>query len=458
MYKWYQNAQECYVYLYGVPTKPWAESDWFTRGWTLQELIAPAHLVFYDSKWARLGTKEDFGEDISRLTGIQESVLSGLTPMLVPVAERMAWASTRRTTRTEDMAYCLMGIFDVNMPLLYGEGFKAFKRLQEEIIRQTNTYTIFAWQAKSKSHVYHSALAPSPACFDMSGTRFSFSSTERPPSVSNRGVQMEVYLKRHELHEDLYEAVLQRERYSDGRSPSILVLHIPGEPLEPGKTRKILTGDKFVRVNASYINYVDLEDWPSDLRHRSKVEIVFNNVSTMAPVMTMPELTQEICVFKAEPQKFLGEEGEAFSFSSRTYFAKPKSGKIIGFLYNLRSRWFIVVVGLVTFGAPWCQILIPNMPNWVLQAQEIYRAFSLEEDGPSLAIHKLEGIHAAVWLTRSTRWPILCVFVEIESTLARAHNIKRPTQRTCLRTRLLLVNKHLINVITLQPRPPLLSN
>jgi hypothetical protein len=122
MYKWYQNAQKCYVYLYDVPTKQWTDSDWFTRGWTLQELIAPSHLVFYDSDWTELGTKESLKNVISQLTGIPESVLLGLTPMLVPVAERMSWASRRCTTRIEDRAYCLMGIFDVNMPLLYGEG------------------------------------------------------------------------------------------------------------------------------------------------------------------------------------------------------------------------------------------------------------------------------------------------------------------------------------------------
>jgi hypothetical protein len=335
-----------------------------------------------------------------------------LTPSLVPVAEKMSWASGRRTTRTEDMAYCLMGIFDVNMPLLYGEGSKAFKRLQEEIIRTTNTYTIFAWRTTDSSHVYHSALAPSPKCFDLSGTRFIFNSTERPPSVSSRGVHVEVYLKKHGPHDDLYEAVFQRERDSDGLSPSILVLHVPGEPRGGGNNRKVFPGDDFVRVNASYMSYIDLRDWPSDLRNKSKMEIVLNNVSATPALVSNLELTLEIYTLGATPQGYLGEVDETFSFSSRNYLAKLKSGKIIGLVYNLHSRWFMVVVGLTASAAPWCQILIPNLLDWDSQAEEIYRAFYLESSTPLLATHKLEGANAAAWLSHSTRCPILCVSVE----------------------------------------------
>ena len=413
MYKWYKNARKCYVYLYDVPAKSWADSDWFTRGWTLQELIAPSHLVFYDSNWTPLGTKEDLTRDISRLTGIRETVLSGLSPLLVPVGEKMSWASRRRTTRTEDMAYCLMGIFDVHMPLLYGEGPKAFMRLQEEIIRISDTYTIFVWQTTDVSRFYHGALAPSPSCFDQSAPQFIFNSTEGPASVSSRGVQMEVYLRRREPHEDLYEAVFQCERDSDGLSPSIWVLHVPGEPREHGKDRTISPGDNFVRVHASSINYVNLKNWPSDLRNRSKTEILLNHVSTTAPLPSRPGLTQEIFILNTMPQRFLGESVEAFPFSSRNLFAKPKSGQMIGFLYSLGPYWFIVTVGLAASGAPWCQIL-PSLFSQITAASDVYKAFSLESDARLTSTHILEGVRAAVWLTRSTLWPILCVSVEID--------------------------------------------
>jgi hypothetical protein len=338
--------------------------------------------------------------------------------MLIPVAEKLVRASRRCTTRTEDLAYCLMGIFDVNMPLLYREGCKAFKRLQEEIIRQTNTYTIFAWQTTDCSHVYHGALAPSLQCFDLSRTHFIFNSTGRSPSVSPHGVRMEVYLKRREAHEDLYEAVLPRKRYLDRLSPSILVLHIPGKPLEPEHHRKIFAGDDFAGVDASHINYVDVNDWPLDLRNRSKMEVVLNNVSTISPQVSMPELTQELFIVDdVEPQEFLGDVGEAISFSFRNYLTKPKFGKMIGLLYNFPSRWFIAVIGRAAHGSPWCQILSPKQLDPVVKAHDIYRAFSLESDTPLLATHRLDGIYAAVWLSYTSRRPILCVSVDIDCAL-----------------------------------------
>lgn len=124
-----------------------AKCRWFGRGWTLQELIAPDNVEFYDRKWVRFGSKKQLVKVLSLITGVNESVLEGGPCDDVPVGRRMSWASFRRTTRVEDMTYCLLGIFDVNMPMLYGEGKKAFVRLQEEIIKVSNDLTIFAWQA-----------------------------------------------------------------------------------------------------------------------------------------------------------------------------------------------------------------------------------------------------------------------------------------------------------------------
>jgi len=119
----------------------------FTRGWTLQELIAPRDIRFYDAKWNFIGPKKDLIDDLSTITGIGAGILMHEQSLdLVSVAARMSWAAKRETTRTEDMAYCLLGIFDVNLPLLYGEAEKAFQRLQEEIIRSKADLSIFAWQ------------------------------------------------------------------------------------------------------------------------------------------------------------------------------------------------------------------------------------------------------------------------------------------------------------------------
>lgn len=143
---------------------------WFTRGWTVQELIAPSRIGFYNSKWEFVGEKSSLKHVLAEITQINESVLenSALLPT-IPVAQRMSWASSRVTTRPEDMAYCLLGIFDVQIPLLYGEGEKAFIRLQEKIVKETNDFSLLAWKTDKKSGTQHQKhwglLAPSPKEF-----------------------------------------------------------------------------------------------------------------------------------------------------------------------------------------------------------------------------------------------------------------------------------------------------
>jgi hypothetical protein len=124
-------------------------SLWFTRGWTLQELLAPEIVVFYNRDWVEIGTRRDANELISSITGIEAEILrSPYSASSQSVAKTMSWASKRNTTRLEDTAYCLMGLFDVNMPLLYGEGSKAFYRLQLEIIKSSTDQSIFAWESQ----------------------------------------------------------------------------------------------------------------------------------------------------------------------------------------------------------------------------------------------------------------------------------------------------------------------
>lgn len=145
MYRWYEGAGACYAFLEDVDVGPGivnpdiSRCRWFTRAWTLPELVAPANVYFYDYKWSFIGSKRDrvdFREQLSRTTGVDGRILSGVMQLdELSIACRMAWAASRTTTRVEDMAYCLMGIFGVNMPLLYGEGSRAFVRLQEEILR-----------------------------------------------------------------------------------------------------------------------------------------------------------------------------------------------------------------------------------------------------------------------------------------------------------------------------------
>lgn len=200
MYHWYAHAQICIAHLSDVSVtegeakneRPLSDvegqlrwSRWFSRGWTLQELIAPSQVVFVDREWRVVGTKNrlfvdtnrlrGFGpltEQIATITSIPKEVLSGITKNylgMYSVAKRMSWAANRYTTRTEDLAYSLLGIFDINMPLLYGEGRSAFRRLQEEIVHRGKSNSIFAWRPRSNvlpGEIQGSeVLARSPAAF-----------------------------------------------------------------------------------------------------------------------------------------------------------------------------------------------------------------------------------------------------------------------------------------------------
>ncbi|KAJ3564963.1 hypothetical protein NPX13_g7668 [Xylaria arbuscula] len=147
MFRWYRDAQICYVYLSDVSSSvavrapdgatawdaAFRASRWFTRGWTLQELIAPAAVEFYSREGTWLGDKRSLEHQLRDITGIPARALRGTPLSDFTIAEREAWAHNRQTTYEEDMAYSLSGIFNVYMPVLYGEGRRrALKRLQEE--------------------------------------------------------------------------------------------------------------------------------------------------------------------------------------------------------------------------------------------------------------------------------------------------------------------------------------
>ena len=128
MFAWYSKATTCYVYLKDIgPQTNWKKSEWWRRGWTLQELIASTHIVFCNQDWQKLGTKVEMATNIEKITNIPTAVLlNEKVCTQYCVAQRMSWAAGRHTTRIEDRAYSLMGLFRINMPLLYREGTKAF--------------------------------------------------------------------------------------------------------------------------------------------------------------------------------------------------------------------------------------------------------------------------------------------------------------------------------------------
>jgi hypothetical protein len=154
MFRWYQASDVCYVYLSDYVYRPNSvlfTSRWWTRAWTLQELVAPEHVRFFDAHWQEIGTKSDRADDIASRMRIDVGTLRDSKRMYSQcVAQRMSWAAHRKATREEDLAYSLLGIFNINMTMQYGEGEKAFVRLQQEITRTTSDMSIFAWGFEPK--------------------------------------------------------------------------------------------------------------------------------------------------------------------------------------------------------------------------------------------------------------------------------------------------------------------
>ena len=230
MYRWYRKSASCYIYLTDVenntnpkdPGSSFRGSRWFTRGWTLQELIAPVKRIFFSASWTAIGCSTwtlarmwncgvykqnvenlpDLSTLVAEITGIDVEILEGGELSDVSVARRMSWAAKRQTTRTEDIAYCLMGVFDVNMPLLYGEGVKAFIRLQEEILKRSDDESLFAHttprvQASLDYVSFPTLLARSPACFSGWGNIGMGQSESResvPALLTSKGLRVRLLL------------------------------------------------------------------------------------------------------------------------------------------------------------------------------------------------------------------------------------------------------------------------
>ncbi|KAF4985280.1 hypothetical protein FGRMN_11240 [Fusarium graminum] len=272
MYQWYAKAEICYAYLADVtsagteelsaPNSSFRQSRWFTRGWTLQELIASREVLFFASDWSYLGSKNgdiEFTRLLTEITGIQLDVLTGeLSPQEVSLASRMHWASDRQTTQLEDIAYCLLGIFDVNLPLLYGEGKRSFIRLQEAILNKDDDQSLFAWHLEPVTekpkdqplYIAHSGgfsglLADSPArSWDNSEIEIASPLTlmSSPPTISSKGLGLDFLLLSCEdddvSGEADFKVLLHCERLGDGQreAPVIFLKRIWG------------MGDQFARV------------------------------------------------------------------------------------------------------------------------------------------------------------------------------------------------------------------
>jgi len=205
MFDYYRRSAVCYAFLEDVrvdnlyDSYSLSEARWTSRGWTLQELIAPDIVQFYNRSWKLCGTRVSLASHLNRATNIDADVLrrnrgESLELSRFSIAQRMSWAANRKTTRPEDTAYCLLGLFDVHIPLLYGEGQeKAFFRLQEEIMKHSMDHSILAWRSfKIPPHDRKGlgALASAPSDFALCGDVVWFSVDSEPFEMTNKGLRV----------------------------------------------------------------------------------------------------------------------------------------------------------------------------------------------------------------------------------------------------------------------------
>ncbi|KAK1758893.1 HET-domain-containing protein, partial [Echria macrotheca] len=263
MFAWYKDSHECYVHLSDLDPSDDLETAlpkcrWFTRGWTLQELIAPKELLFYDNQWNFRGKKASMTKLLSQITNVDEKIL--LVPellSLVSVGKRMSWAAKRQTTRLEDMAYCLFGIFGVNMPLIYGEGTNAFLRLQEAVALATEDLSLFAWTGTSadEGFPYSGILAHSPsqfaACRLLEKIDDPLESDSRSFTVVNRNVGFQACLRTDTNHGD-YLMRLHCKDAGDRQDRTVVI-------------RLVKTPGGFVRHSTDNVFYGELHHDVQDL-------------------------------------------------------------------------------------------------------------------------------------------------------------------------------------------------
>jgi hypothetical protein len=223
MFAWYRRAHVCFAYLSDVPNtdvpdeenSAFRNSRWFTRGWTLQELLAPRRLVFYSQDWIQINQRNEAssGEEVypgaisqftsllSDITGIEKWYLVGDMESVRSccIGAKLSWAAGRSTKRVEDRAYSLLGLLGVNMPMLYGEGYKAFARLLKEAMDASDDHSIFAGGfglPGDLDRIAHNSIFPAwpdsfSKCTDLGASRLTKTGHYY---FTNRGLHIEVLL------------------------------------------------------------------------------------------------------------------------------------------------------------------------------------------------------------------------------------------------------------------------
>ncbi|KAK5659604.1 hypothetical protein OQA88_808 [Cercophora sp. LCS_1] len=389
MFKIYRDAAVCLAYLPDVTRlSDLRRSRWFTRGWTLQELIAPGSLEFYDFDWELLGTREELSTEIAKITGIPGSILSRQDGHLIDqvlegfsLSDRFRWAASRRCTRLEDTTYSLLGIFGVNMPLLYGEGERAFLRLQECILEDSDDHSILAFRSLDRPSSpatertrYTPVFADSPGLFqDKIETDWSMRPGKGKMSFADGELNIELLLCQPlkspfgEDPRDHYIGILDCVVGHDLLSrPAILL-------------RRMESSDKFQRIGNGLLFEItpDEPDTCSLMGHKDPEDayrVIFNPSDARRAQITLTSYkpVARFQEWKFPPIKLSGldkleEVGYTISQSTSTlsgnYLTPQHSAESIGVI-SLASTYSSVAGLLVVWGfapafpnGPWCRIL-----------------------------------------------------------------------------------------------------
>ncbi|RFU79815.1 rna 3 -terminal phosphate cyclase [Trichoderma arundinaceum] len=418
MFQWYKDSALCYAFLEDcqgpLPYRKTSSSAdiprWYSRGWTLQELIAPKIVHFYSMEWQFLGTKDTHAAEISRVTGIDTYALGGGDVSRISVARRMSWVANRKTTRLEDMAYSVMGIFDISMPLLYGEGPKAFTRLQEEIMQKTDDQSVFCWnQVDAKGSFRgdnsegNGLLAFSPSFFASASSIARFYSPRpgrRQTVVTSQGAVVNLLLC-HDISSrsnDGFFAILDCQ-----------IGHVPGVLAGIRLKRKDASGNDFIRIDTSQIfqfarlerdGSVAVEGFDPTKEQRELVEVksraVCRNWSPRTIRVLQSSLPQlppgfwlispqtvsssaEVSIQMAYPVKFWSSHNWLMQPPTAAALT-PKTGAV-QLKYNGRQYFLIFGAANTREGLkPWCAIEQSSGPATL---EQWFTQFKAEMDKPN---------------------------------------------------------------------------
>lgn len=327
MYRFYADAVVCYAFLADVLPDDhelvsfWNHtlyaSRWFTRGWTLQELLAPSQVQFFNQDWHKIGNRSGLAREVSEITGIEEDILCRRCRVEdACLARRMSWASKRTTTRVEDMAYCLLGLLGVRMPPLYGEGERAFVRLQEEVMKGSTDQSLLAWGygvswSPSGKTLHQDVLADSPNAFEHGGD-LRRSPREKTPhfSMTNRGLHIYLQLRLIDQSACTYLALLDCHSHSHGKRLAIPLHRAQGSDVftRAQGSRPILVSRSFEdwRLSGKRIYIADSKTLTSNYTLTAELQIhpllaSGFNLSSYYPPDSL-DLTSEPNVIRASPR------------------------------------------------------------------------------------------------------------------------------------------------------------